>query len=84
MSKPKKIPMPDCQLGYTTEQLESILRDRLKEFNTWMVGQTIALCDGRSYNHNTKEYEDTGCGPHGLVVYSWDLSRFLDGRAVVD
>lgn len=76
--------MPECRLGYTKKQLTDILGDRLEEFNRWMIGQTVSSCDGVSYNHSTEEYESTGCGPHGIVVYSWDLSRFLDGRAVVD
>lgn len=75
---------PECQLGYTETQLDRILGDRRREFNAWMRGQTIAMCDGKKYNHEEKRYEDTGCGPHGLVVYSWDLQRFIFGLPVVD
>ena len=75
---------PECKHGFTQGQLVDILGDRLVEFKMWMRGQTIASCDGRLYNHGKKEYEPSGCGPHGFVVYSWDLERFLDGRPIID
>lgn len=51
-----------------------------------MVGQTVALCDGKEYNHETNEYRATECAsaPHGLVVYPSDLARFLSGQPVID
>lgn len=79
-----KLPKPACELGYTEDQIEEILGDRIKAFNKWMYGQTQALCDGRSYNYEKKEYAPTGCGPHGATVYSWDLQDFLAGRPVTD
>lgn len=75
---------PECELGYTEEQLERILGDRYQEFNFWMSGQTMSICDGRAYNYNLKKYEPTGCGPHGVVVYSWDLDRFLNNLPIID
>lgn len=78
------LPKPECRYGYTTGQLRTILEDRFEEFFKWMYGQTMSLCDGRSYNHETKEYEK-GCDePHGPVVYSHDLRRFLLGLPVID
>lgn len=74
---------PECRVGYTVEQLERILGDRIKEFYIWMRGQTFSSCDDRIYNHSTKEYEP-GCGPHGFVYYPWDVQRFLDGSPIVD
>lgn len=50
-----------------------------------MNGQTMMLCDGRRYNHDAREYE-VACGgvAHGVVVYPWDVERFLAGLPVVD
>lgn len=78
------LPKPECELGYPVTQLASVLGDRFKEFGQWMYGQTMALCDGRSYNHEKREYEETGCGPHGTICYAWDVERFLAGRPIVD
>jgi hypothetical protein len=80
----KNLPSPDCRLGYTDSQVSAIVGARLKEFNFWMAGQTMAICDGRQYNFATEEYEPDDCGPHGVVVYPWDLERFLDGRPILD
>lgn len=79
------LPEPECRLGYTYDQLVDILGDRIVEFSRWMRGQTMVICDGLKYNHDTREYEKA-CGGvvHGVVVYPWDLKRFLDGRPIVD
>ncbi len=81
------LPTPDCESGYTKTQLDQILRNRRMEleFTAWMGGQTQSLCEGRKYNHETKEYEEA-CGgvAHGSVVYPWDLQRFLDGFPIID
>ncbi len=82
---PDKLPTPDCESGYTKAQLDQILRNRRMEFTTWMGGQTQSLCEGRKYNHETKEYEEACNGvAHGPVVYPWDLKRFLDGLPIID
>ena len=76
---------PQCKLGYPESQLEiEMSPDELKKFFSWMRGQTFSSCDGRMYNHETKEYEETGCGPHGYVYYPEDVYRFLYGWKVVD
>lgn len=75
---------PNCHLGYTYEQLQDILGSRLDEFSHWMVGQTMSICEGQQYNYEKKDYEPTNCGPHGMVVYPWDLQRFLHGKPVID
>lgn len=75
---------PQCELGYPVSQLETLLGDRMTELNDWMYGQTAAICEGRKYNYETHEYESTDCGPHGVVYYSWDVQRFLDGRPIID
>jgi len=78
------LPAPVCELGYTQAELEQILGDRFDQFDLWMTGQTVAWCDGRQYNYETKEYEPTNCGPHGMVVYPWDLQGFLNNAPVFD
>lgn len=75
------IPSPDCGAGYTIEQVETIMGARIDEFNRWMNGQTMCLCEGRRYDHTTREYKiDEVCAgvAHGPVVYAWDLKRFLE------
>jgi hypothetical protein len=34
-----------CELGYTQQDLASILADRVVEFDKWMFGQTVAICE---------------------------------------
>ena len=77
---------PRCELGYPIGQVVDILGNRSFEFADWISGQTVGVCDGRKYNHETKEYESSSCAPegHGPVIYPWDLQRFIDGRSVVD
>lgn len=75
----------ECKLGYTRTELEERLgSDRLARFDVWMRGQTIAICDGLIYSHEARAYMASNCGPHGAVVYSHDLERFLLGQLVVD
>lgn len=67
------VPNPECRYGYTAEELKTILGDQLGAFDQWFVGQTGAVCEGRS-----------GCGPHGFVVYRSDVIDFLAGRETAD
>jgi hypothetical protein len=46
------LPPPSCPYGYTREDLETILGDRLLDFNGWMVGQTCTLCNGTRYHYD--------------------------------
>lgn len=76
-------PQATCELGFTREDLDKIFGTGeldYKDFWFWMRGQTGSVCDGRLYNHETDEYEETGCGPHGRIVYAWDLHRYLTLR----
>lgn len=82
------LPKPHCKYGYTLSQLLDDVfsgdQERFDSLMKWMYGQTMTLCDGRLYNHETKEYEK-GCDePHGPVVYTHDLRRFLLGLPVID
>jgi hypothetical protein len=68
--------------------VEAILANHgrsLIDFNRWMTGQTVGVCDGRSYNHATREYE-IACGgiEHGMVTYGVDLQCFLGGGRPLD
>lgn len=80
-----ELPWPECKYGYTRAQLRVILDNNMGDFDTWMRGQTMTFCEGKSYNHDTRQYEEA-CGgvAHGIVVYPWDLQRYLDGGKVVD
>jgi hypothetical protein len=75
-----------CPQGLTSEDLDELLGGRRREFMSWMRGQTMSICDGREYNHGEKRYEPTECAghPHGVVVYPWDVERFLRGLPVID
>lgn len=80
-----QLPEPQCRNGYTNDQLKAILGDRYTEFNDWMVGQTVRLCDGLRWNEALDVHEPNGCDePHGFVAYRWDLERFLAGLPIID
>lgn len=78
-----------CPLGLTTSDLVELFDNdevKLARFNYWMVGQTMSICEGRAYNYEKKCYEPDECAatPHGIVVYRWDVERFLAGLPVID
>ena len=76
--------VPVCSLGYPREQVEQLLAEEFAAFAHWMRGQTMATCDGRRYDHDAREYQPTGCGPHGVVVYPWDVDNYLRGGRIND
>lgn len=77
-------PDPDCTHGYSFDLLEETLGDaRFAELMDWMRGQTMMLCDGRRYDHDTREYYETH-DAHGPVVYTWDVQNFLRGGPILD
>lgn len=71
------LPDPECLYGYTQPQLDQILGERQDDFREFMRGQTISLCDGKKWNYASQREEESGCGPHGAVVYPTDLRRFM-------
>ena len=77
---------PECPLGYTRDQIERLLGEESDTLWRWMNGQTMAICDGRAYDHDLRKYVSTDCcdRPHGMVVYPHDLYRFIWDAAVVD
>lgn len=73
-------PAPDCEAGYSWFYIEEILpEEEFIAFRHWMRGQTCVICDGRRFNHETRQYEATDCAnnPHGGVVYRWDFERYF-------
>lgn len=77
---------PLCRMGYPITQLENELTSvGYLALTKWLYGQTLAICEGREYNHDTEKYEQS-CGgvPHGVVAYTWDVWRWIDGRPVID
>lgn len=77
LTEPQCVSVP----GYPVSQLETELTaEELHDLNKWMYGQTAAICDGRTFNHTTREYEPSGCSghAHGTVYFTWDVSRWLN------
>lgn len=83
---PDQLPSPICQLGYPQDQLEELFDEQeLRRLGLWMNGQTMAICEARRYNHDTKKYEPNGCDrAHGGVIYAWDLERWLRAGPIID
>lgn len=74
-----------CVQGVTDQELREQLGNRYPEFMEWMCGQTMSICEARVYNHDLRQYEPSACTePHGMVVYQWDLDRFLRGLPIID
>jgi hypothetical protein len=72
------LPAPACQLGYTPTQLLELLGpDRLAQLNRSTHTRPSVVCDGHAYDPDTDTHRPTGCGPHGAVVPSSDLTAFL-------
>ena len=79
--------IPECKHGFSMRQIdeEIFVHGPVQEkFWVWMRGQTMMHCNSTRYNYDTKEYERDCDEPHGVVVYPWDLKRYLDGRHVID
>lgn len=80
----KSLPKPECRYGYTHAQIDAIMGDRVNEFHRWMRGQTVSVCDGHEWNHDSQACELTGCGPHGVAIYRSDVEQFLRGGRPLD
>ena len=80
-----ELPTRECPLGYPLAQVEEIV-ESMADFNDWMRGQTMAVCDGEQYDYEGSRYKASGCfdHPHGVVVYPGDLRRYLAGLPVID
>ncbi len=74
-----------CKHGMTSDDLKSVFtHDELTDLFAWMTGQTGAICEGREWDYTLSDYIDSDCGPHGMVVYRHDVTRYLAGLPVVD
>lgn len=52
------LPEPDCELGYTEEQVKSIVKD-YDDFQDWFYGQTGGVCEEHGnviYEHDLERY----------------------------
>lgn len=77
-------PEPNCTYGYSFDLLEETLgAETFESLMDWMHGQTLMLCDGRRYDHETESYTETH-DAHGPVVYTGDVRRFLNGGWIYD
>lgn len=72
-----------CPMGLTESDLAALFPDPIErtKFNKWMFGQTATMCEGRQFNHDTREYEMTDCAehPHGYITYRHDVEQYLRG-----
>lgn len=80
---------PSCPSGYTREDLERYFGAKQGEDHSlWrqLHGQTGLICEGRRFNHDTREYEPTECAehPHGFISYVSDAQEWYEGRPVSD
>lgn len=95
-----EVPPGECKTaynGYPWSQLERIFPPTtMSRLEAWMYGQTMMICNGTPERKWVDDESAPGgqrleeVGPskcdraHGLVVYEWDLDRFLLGLPVVD
>jgi hypothetical protein len=84
-SNPQRRPLPEasCPHGYTVQDLDDLLGTYFgDEFMVWMSGQTKMICEGYRYDHDRRETVPSQCAgsPHGVVVYPWDLQRWIDWK----
>ena len=87
---------PECEYGYPMSQLKDILGDRFGDFEMFMVGQTMLLCQADPVRKWVDDENAPGGAklvevgqslchkPHGLVAYPWDVHNFLYGGDVLD
>lgn len=88
-----KLPKPECEWGFTSTQIETILNNdkkKLSKFYKWMDGQTVCSCPKKVYNHEKECYEPSKCFiklryiHEGTIYYVGDVRRFLEGLPVID
>lgn len=80
------LPKPECEMGYPLAQVKNILGNNIDTFNKWMVGQTGAICNGKLYDRDLDKNVSSGCGPHGMIIYTHDLKEFIrfNGKVTTD
>lgn len=81
------LPEPECPLGYPVTQLQEVLDEQqFQRLMLWMSGQSGLLCQGTRYNHDLRRHEPTECAqhPHGMVVFAWDVRRWVSAGPIID
>ena len=91
------IPAPECHQGYPWTQIyEMFDEDVVEDLESFMVGQTMSICEGGPERMWIDDHTSPGgmrlveAGPppcseaHGTVVYPWDLTRYIEGKPVID
>ena len=74
-----------CKMGMTSDDLAYVFDEAaLKDLAHWMRGQTGAICEGIEWDYALGDYIESGCGPHGYIVYTGDVERFVLGLPVID
>lgn len=67
-----EIPLPNCALGYTWAEINSILtKSETKKFNEWIRGQTLAIEEGIQYVYPWDFDRFIFLVRHGIETY-WD------------
>jgi hypothetical protein len=76
-----------CPMGMTLTDVCQALVDRDREpddFFRWMksYGKTYTICNGENYSHTDRRYYPTACAakPHGTIVFTGDVARWLNRR----
>jgi hypothetical protein len=77
-------PAPACKWGYTRPQAIQMMGIFIDKFDSWMEGQTAALCDGREYDHEQKKYVPSCGTAHGTIYYADDVLRYALDLPVID
>lgn len=72
-----RLEKPLCKYGYTRKQVERIMGKRLGQFDKWMRGQTMAICEVKPGWPGCKK-------AHGLITYQIDVECFLAGLDPLD
>ena len=91
------IPEPECRRGYPWTQIyEMFDEDVVEDLESFMVGQTMTICEAAPQREWIDDPDAPGgmrlvevgpplCDrPHGPVVYTHDLERWMRGGPIVD
>ena len=86
ITNPTELGPSDCVMGFSESLLQSKMDEQqFARFSHWMRGQTVALCSGQLFDHETRTYVESCDGhAHGTVYYSHDVYRFLAGLPIID
>lgn len=81
-----QLPPPECESGYPWTQIEEFMDEQqVHRLEMWMEGQTMMLCQGKRFDHDSGLfYESCGGVAHGGVVYPHDLHRFIEAGPIID